>query len=132
MQSVFTVSELNSQFNHNYKRSGPNIRIREAKPRNNMIVNHLPNLSIIIPLTPALMKTHPHLCFLSPLRERIRGEGASSSEREKGRGCFTIEGLWHFLPLLRGGEEGYFEDTQFPRGKSSCETLCYYFIYIFG
>jgi hypothetical protein len=27
------------------------------------------------------MKTHPHLCFLSPLRERIRGEGASSLER---------------------------------------------------
>jgi len=56
-------------------------------------------------LTPALMKTHPHLCFLhkaltpAPLPivgegkrerglhhpERIREEGASSSEREKGR-----------------------------------------------
>jgi hypothetical protein len=55
-------------------------------------------------LTPARMKIHPHLCFLeealttAPLpivgegkrekglhrRARIRGEGASSSEREKG------------------------------------------------
>ncbi len=63
---------------------------------------------IIIPRTPALMKAHPHLCFLekaltpAPLpivgegkrerglhrRERIRGEGGSSSEREKG---FMIE-----------------------------------------
>jgi hypothetical protein len=55
-------------------------------------------------LAPALMKIHPHRCFLeealtpAPLsivgegkrekglhrRKRIRGEGASSSEREKG------------------------------------------------
>jgi outer membrane lipoprotein carrier protein len=45
-------------------------------------------LRVNMTLTPALMKPHPHLCFLSPLRERIRGEGASSSEREKGRGGF--------------------------------------------
>jgi hypothetical protein len=39
------------------------------------------------PLTPALRMIHPLLCFLSPLRERIRGEGASSPEREKGEGA---------------------------------------------
>jgi hypothetical protein len=39
-----------------------------------------------MPLTPApLMGIHPLLHFLSPLRERIRGEGALSPERERER-----------------------------------------------
>jgi hypothetical protein len=33
-----------------------------------------------------LMEIHPHFHFLSPLRERIRGEGRLSTERKKGEG----------------------------------------------
>jgi hypothetical protein len=38
------------------------------------------------------MEIHPHLCFLSPLRERIRGEGA----------LLTGEGIREKVPHHRG------------------------------
>jgi hypothetical protein len=45
------------------------------------------------------MEGHPLLYFLSPPRERIRGEGVLSSEREKGGGGLVIEGVDEIFSL---------------------------------